>query len=781
MVCTLVGTNSSNSKCSIPLHHINIQSTILNCLESTTIKQSYENTFSETINEVKYNFTLIPAAIITGLTSKFSSGLVLRAKFSEKIKAKQTYIEATESNKVSHLLEKNYDGSYTILIGNFEKDSSIELSISYINCIKDSTFIFPTNICPKYMPVDIQRSAIQTTYSSSTQSTPYTFNVSIDWTTADKITDVQLISSHVDHVIDKNSEKHAFININSLPTKGDIIIKLVCELVGISSVYTYTDEKYGYIGILKSVPEVVIENETSVNREFIFLLDRSGSMEGKQIEDAKKALILFLNSLPENSTFNVVSFGTNYESLFATPQKYTNSNLTMARSKINSFKADMGGTELYRPMDYILKQKIDESSERVLILLTDGDVGHSQTYLTKYGAINNLRLFCIGIGSGVNRQVLKELADKLNGLSDVISDSKYIGENITKYLKMLKKEIISIKSLLLVDSDGSQVDQKYYKLEDRGSYFAGQEFISFLRIPLDKFNNLSSLKLVFKSGNLTTYITELPVVEFKPCDNKLAKFFGYCSINSFTNTIEAAQMSVEVGIVNQYCSLILVVDDTQVEPGHIKLEVPHYNESLANLDEQCEIMLTDCMSNQQYALKSCVISKGIGSRNKLHEELCDMNEIMPMASLSRNSSRGESMSMSLSPRSRGPESSGSLFTLPDLGISEKLSSAKKSLSNLWTSVKTNLTPRTQQYVPTSILSFQNADGSFHVNNTDLWRLIGKTSVDVNQLVRDQRITKQQAVYILLLDFLKGKPEYQLILEKTQSYYNSKYVPYKAFL
>ncbi len=64
-----------------------------------------------------------------------------------------------------------------------------------------------------------------------------------------------------------------------------------------------------------------MELGTAAN-EFIFILDRSGSMEGARIAQAKLALLIFLKSLPPGSYFNVVSFGSGYSQLFEQSQPY---------------------------------------------------------------------------------------------------------------------------------------------------------------------------------------------------------------------------------------------------------------------------------------------------------------------------------------------------------------------------------------------------------------------------------------------------------------------------
>ena len=65
------------------------------------------------------------------------------------------------------------------------------------------------------------------------------------------------------------------------------------------------------------------EDEEMAPGEFIFVLDRSGSMSGNRIELAKQAVELFLQSLPEGSRFNVVSFGSGYDLMFSESSEYT--------------------------------------------------------------------------------------------------------------------------------------------------------------------------------------------------------------------------------------------------------------------------------------------------------------------------------------------------------------------------------------------------------------------------------------------------------------------------
>jgi hypothetical protein len=68
-----------------------------------------------------------------------------------------------------------------------------------------------------------------------------------------------------------------------------------------------------------------------LSQEYIFLIDRSGSMQGSAVENAKRAFLVLLKSLPSSGTsFNVISFGSNHTSLWETSKAYSQETLDVA-------------------------------------------------------------------------------------------------------------------------------------------------------------------------------------------------------------------------------------------------------------------------------------------------------------------------------------------------------------------------------------------------------------------------------------------------------------------
>ena len=112
---------------------------------------------------------------------------------------------------------------------------------------------------------------------------------------------------------------------------------------------------------------------------YVFLLDRSGSMQGGKIELAKEALRIFLQSLPAESEFQVVSFGTEFSYLLGTSKMIPLNRDTVreAAVEIATFQADMGGTLIYPALkacyDNLLEKVGNECSQQIFVL-TDGAI-----------------------------------------------------------------------------------------------------------------------------------------------------------------------------------------------------------------------------------------------------------------------------------------------------------------------------------------------------------------------------------------------------------------------
>uniref|UniRef100_A0A7S3J1X8 VWFA domain-containing protein n=1 Tax=Euplotes harpa TaxID=151035 RepID=A0A7S3J1X8_9SPIT len=191
-----------------------------------------------------------------------------------------------------------------------------------------------------------------------------------------------------------------------------------------------------------NVTEVDDHDDPEVaNGEFIFILDRSGSMSGSRIKLAVEALELFIKSIPSNSKFNVVSFGSSYRFMFDESKEYNNENMQDALDQIKHFKSDFGGTELYMPIEKTVSMNQDFQCPRNVFVLTDGGISDTQRVLDKIREFNfATRVHSFGIGSGASAYLVKEIAKEGKGTSTLIADNDpHLKGKVIKALKLASK------------------------------------------------------------------------------------------------------------------------------------------------------------------------------------------------------------------------------------------------------------------------------------------------------------------------------------------------------
>ena len=118
--------------------------------------------------------------------------------------------------------------------------------------------------------------------------------------------------------------------------------------------------------------------------EFIFVVDRSGSMGGSYIKSASETLVLFLKSIPQGCFFNIISFGSRYESFFPSSMPYSQKTMEEATQFVEKMEANFGGTELLAPLQYLFKQPSKSSGlPRQVFILTDGSVSNTSSVISE--------------------------------------------------------------------------------------------------------------------------------------------------------------------------------------------------------------------------------------------------------------------------------------------------------------------------------------------------------------------------------------------------------------
>lgn len=174
---------------------------------------------------------------------------------------------------------------------------------------------------------------------------------------------------------------------------------------------------------------------------YIFLIDRSGSMYGNRIKMAKQSLIYFLKSLQENgSKFNIISFGSKFYSLFKENKLVNDKNINEALTLVMDFDADMGGTEIKAALGHISENLLDNELSNRIFIMTDGAVWDVEDCLNliEKAYINpryDTKFYSLGIGNGCSESLVRGIAEKGGGECELVKNEEDISDKIIYLLE----------------------------------------------------------------------------------------------------------------------------------------------------------------------------------------------------------------------------------------------------------------------------------------------------------------------------------------------------------
>ena len=302
--------------------------------------------------------------------------------------------------------------------------------------------------------------------------------------------------------------------------------------------------------------------------EYMFLLDCSGSMSGRPIELASNSLLFFIKSLPDNSYFNIIQFGTSMKPFFSESMIANDANIKEASKILKNVKADLGGTNILSPLKYAIEAPSKIPSRKMIILLTDGEVENQDQVieLIKKNHKGN-RVFSLGIGSNVSRALIKSTATEGIGKYYFVENSEDISQTVIESLRDSNEPYLT--DLSISHSFGKPL----LDVKSTDLLVANEIFVStFIVSEMPK----GSLIMKWKDSDGMAYEKDM-VISADTITNK--DIFAVAAkqwINANNYVEDCEKLSVKYSVLCKYTSLIAVLITKDSVTNEVKVvDIPN--------------------------------------------------------------------------------------------------------------------------------------------------------------------------------------------------------------
>ncbi|KAM0788674.1 hypothetical protein ACM66B_002772 [Microbotryomycetes sp. NB124-2] len=439
---------------------------------SATVKlsQQYKSMFTAATS-CTYLFPVPHRAVVTSFAMLKQDGKRVIGIVQEKKQAQITYDDAVEQGKLASLASEETPDTFSLKIGNILPQERVTIELTYATELtEDETNDSIRLHIPAYIGDRYGNGPAHVSNVSSGAFTKFELEASFEM-----LSPIRQISSPShpvtttlgpDPAIDDsdNIQVANFARINfSTSSTLDKDIVIAVKATGLDSPRC-TLEQHANQGSaalrLTFVPK--FELSPLQEQEYLFLVDRSGSMGGERIEMARKALVVMLRSLPAKGTsFNVLSFGSSSDSLWKRSKVYDQDSLAQATKHVDAMDANFGGTEMNAALKYTFERR-DQAIPTSVILLTDGDAWDlDNVFETVSSAVKNskqlLRAFVLGIGDSASTAMCEGIARRGNGTTQFVVDGENFTGKTARLLKAAKSRPFKHVELELPGVDAIQV------------------------------------------------------------------------------------------------------------------------------------------------------------------------------------------------------------------------------------------------------------------------------------------------------------------------------------
>lgn len=455
----------------VPLKSISVTLSISEFVAGVSATLNYENEEKVPL-EVFFVFPVDEDSAVYSFEAMVD-GKKIVAELQDKNEARTNYENAISQGHQAFLLEED-DGSRDVFccnLGNFPPGSKAALALKYVQELPLEAdgalrYVLPAVLNPRYQLSGPEDGCLtMKTPMVPVEDLPYTLSMDATITSQHGIERVQCNCplSATEYLGDKTSAQISLADGHKFDRDVELLIyyrevHTPSVAVEMGKPTTKPDCLMGDPSAMVSFYPNIPEDQSPITcGEFIFLMDRSGSMgcpmsnqdkSQLRIEAAKETLIWLLKSLPIGCYFNIYGFGSFYEAFFQNSVKYTQDTMEEALRRVKLMQADLGGTEILAPLKNIYSAASIPGHPLQLFVFTDGEVDDTFSVIREVKS-NGLRhrCFSFGIGEGASTSLIKGIARVSGGTAEFITGEERMQSKALRALKRSLQPVVEDVSL----------------------------------------------------------------------------------------------------------------------------------------------------------------------------------------------------------------------------------------------------------------------------------------------------------------------------------------------
>jgi Ca-activated chloride channel family protein len=451
----IISTDSSGELPDFPLKLNAADVTISGVIADVKITQVYINKGKKPLEAI-YVFPASTRAAVYAMEMKVGRKNI-KAVIREKKVARAEYDSARSQGKTASLLEEERPNIFQMNVANIMPGDSIIVKLFYTELILPENgvyeFVYPTVVGPRYTGKNSSSDFVAPNPTNPGSGVPYTkagmkpdydFNMHVRMQSPVPFEFIESSS----HKILLSFEEKSVANVLLSPEEKDggnrdfiLRYKLSGASVKTGMMTTESgDEKY-FMFMMQPPARVV--SDSIPPREYIFVMDVSGSMAGFPIETSKKLLQNLILGLRPTDIFNIVLFAGGSQQFQPVSLPATKTNVDSALAFILK-ETGSGGTELGAAMNSAMAIPKQNGFSRTIVIATDGYISaEPAVFESIHNHLDSANVFAFGIGTGVNRYLIEGIAFAGNGEPFVAATSTEADSAAEKFRTYISSPVLT--------------------------------------------------------------------------------------------------------------------------------------------------------------------------------------------------------------------------------------------------------------------------------------------------------------------------------------------------